>query len=79
MAELTELERLEKKVVDTQAAWDVAYAAADAAWDTFDTWDAWYDAWHDACDAEVDAAWVALKARDELEDYLKEQDNEPAI
>ena len=68
------LERLEKKVADTKAAYVTAYAAADAAWDTFDTWDAWYDAWHDACDAEVDAAWVALKARDELEDYLKEQD-----
>ena len=76
---MTELERLKKKVADTKAADAAAYAAADAAWDawdTWDTWDAWHDAWHDACDAEVDAAWVALKARDELNEYLKEQDNE---
>ena len=56
-------EQLEKAVVDADAAWD------DAAWDAADAWD--YTA-----DAE-DAAWDAwVKAKQELEDYLKEQDNE---
>ena len=67
---MTELEIKQKAVVDTKDAYQAAYAAADAAWDA---WGA-VDAWHNACDAEVDAALVALKARDELEDYLKEQD-----
>ena len=56
-------ERLEKAVVDTEAAWDAAYDAWDAA-----------DAWDDITDAE-DAAWVALvKAKKKLAEYLKEQD-----
>ena len=63
MSKLTKQERLEKAVVDTEAAWDAAYDAWDAA-----------DAWDDITDAE-DAAWVALvKAKQELFKYLKEKD-----
>ena len=63
---MTELERLQKAVVDTEAAWDAAYDAAYAA-DAVGPWD-------DAEDAE-DAAWVALvKAKQELFKYLKEKD-----
>ncbi len=66
---MAKLEQLEKDVVDTKAAFDVAaYARADAAWGAADAWDA-------AEDAE-DAAWVALvKAKRDLFKYLKEQDN----
>ena len=60
---MTELERLEKAVVDTEAAFDVAEAAYSAA--------AWHaeDAWDNIADAED--AW--FKVRLELADYLKEQ------
>ena len=65
---MNELERLEKKVVDTKAAFYVAaYAASDAVWGTV---------WGTACDAE-DAAWDALvKAKLELANYLQEKDND---
>ena len=65
---MSKLEQLEKNVVGTKAAFDVAaYARADAAWGAADAWD-------DAEDAE-DAAWVAwVKAKQELFKYLKEQD-----
>ena len=57
---MTELERLKKKVADTKAA----YVAAYAAWVAFD----------------VDNAWVAAdawkQAKLELNEYLKEQDND---
>ena len=70
MTELSKRERLEKAVADTKAAFDVAaYAASDAVWGTADVWD-------DACDAE-DAAYAALvKAKRELNEYLKEQDDD---
>ena len=62
MSKLTKLETLQKAVVDTKAA----YAAAwDAAWDADD------DAWDAAADAY--APW--FKAKLELDEYLKEQDN----
>ena len=95
-AELTELERLEKAVVDTItttfAAEDAAYAAymtiKDTAWDA--AWiayaeDAAWDAFYTMSDpayafykgvSEAASAYEA-KARQELRDYLKEQqDNE---
>tara|TARA_B110000211_G_C13937598_1_gene490103 strand:- start:174 stop:359 length:186 start_codon:yes stop_codon:yes gene_type:complete len=60
MTELTELERLQKNVVDTAAA-DAADAAYDADWASRTDYD--------------DTAWAAYrKALQELEDYLKEQD-----
>ena len=61
---MSELERLQKNVVETKAAYEAAYAA----------WDAW-DSWYDAC-ADC-AAWRGAweKAELELSDYLKEQDN----
>ena len=56
-------EQLEKAVVDTKAACsaadDVYDAAYDDADDADDAWDAAYDAWD--------------KAKDELAEYLKEQ------
>ena len=58
---MAELERLQKNVVDTKAAFA-------AAWD--DAWDAADDDWDAAADDY--AAW--FKAKLELEDYLKEQD-----
>ena len=68
MIELTELEQLERAVLDTKAAFDVAVDANDAAWGTADAWDY-------AADAE-DVAWDAwVKAKQELRNYLKEQDN----
>ena len=54
---MNELERLQKNVVDTKAAYDVAYAAADAAWD------AAYDV-AKAAYAAVDAAWGSAAADD---------------
>ena len=65
MTKLTKREQLEKAVVDTKAAFDVAEAAYSAA--------AWHeaDAWDNSADAED--AW--FKVRLELADYLKEQDN----
>ena len=58
---MNELKQLEKKVVDTYAAWDATCAA----------WDSDYDS------AAADAAYVAwVKAKRELNEYLKEQDNE---
>ncbi len=65
MSKLTKLETLQKAVVDTEAALEAAaaaYAAADTAYG----------------DAHVDyiAAWSAFsKARLDLNNYLKEQDN----
>ena len=60
---MTKQERLEKNVVDTKAAYDVAFAAAVDAWG--------------AADATEDAAWDALvKAKLELAEYLKEQDDD---
>tara|TARA_R110000787_G_scaffold224230_2_gene332439 strand:- start:249 stop:455 length:207 start_codon:yes stop_codon:yes gene_type:complete len=66
----TELEQLEKNVVDAKAA----CSAADAAYDA-----AYYAAYDDADDAAADAAWDAAydtydKAKVELAEYLKEQD-----
>tara|TARA_R110000822_G_scaffold181346_1_gene321099 strand:- start:375 stop:581 length:207 start_codon:yes stop_codon:yes gene_type:complete len=64
MRELTKLETLEKAVADTYVASDAANHAADHAAD--------HAAYHAANHAS--AAFVAyIKARDELEDYLKEQ------
>jgi|TARA_R110001599_G_scaffold65339_3_gene184061 hypothetical protein len=56
---MTELETLEKAVVDTKAAYDAAWDAADDAWDAA---------------ADAYAPW--LKAKLDLNNYLKEQDNE---
>ena len=59
MSELTKLEQLEKNVVDTKAAYDVASAD--------------YAAW--GASSFLLPAWTAhRKALQELEDYLKEQD-----
>ena len=69
MSELTELERLKEKVVDTKAAYDAYDAAYDAAYAAYG---AAYGA-HDAATYAAYAAWV--KAKLELEDYLEEQDN----
>ena len=55
MSELTELERLEKNVVETKAAY--------AVYDTIS-------------DYSVSAYTSYARARKELKDYLKEQDNE---
>lgn len=75
---MTKLEQLEKAVVDTEAAADAVYA--------YDT----YDACKDAC-ARYDTYIVNLKgsapypanvaiayvkAKKELSEYLKEQDND---
>ena len=57
---MTKREQLEKNVVDTKAAFA-------AAWD--DAWDAADDAW----DAAVDAYEPWFKAKLELSNYLKEQ------
>tara|TARA_R110002096_G_scaffold664_6_gene3941 strand:+ start:37 stop:285 length:249 start_codon:yes stop_codon:yes gene_type:complete len=82
---MPELERLQKRVVDTEAAFDAviaaAYAAAnaaDAVWDAADAWDAAAYAAADAAYAIDKAAAYAAwsKAKRELEDYLKEQDYE---
>jgi hypothetical protein len=71
---MTELERLEKNVVDAKA--DAAYAAAYAAADAYD---AAYAA-DAAADAAYDAAYAAYtrwdETREALCNYLKEQDNE---
>ena len=64
---MTKLEQLEKKVVDTKDAYEAAFDAANAAWGA----DAAWDAAEDAEDAAADA-WV--KAKLELAEYLKEQD-----
>ena len=58
---MAELETLQKVVVDTAAAHDAAYKAWEDAWDT------------DAADASHVALVAWFQARDELEDYLKEQ------
>ena len=63
MSKLTKLETLQKAVVDIEAAFVAAFDAAADSWDD---------------DAEVAAyaaydAWV--KAKLELANYLKEQDN----
>ena len=75
---MTELERLEKKVVDTEAAFDDDKAAFDysfnkAAWDAAAE-DAAADAIYVICKAAAWDAWS--KAKRELTDYLKEQDND---
>ena len=58
MAELTELERLQKAVVDTAAD----YAA----------WDAAYDGWNPAYTAPYGAAYAAWsRAKQDLINYLK--------
>ena len=70
MSKLTELERLQKNVVETKAAYDAAGEAYDVAQG---------NAIHTRAAAEADDAAIAydawVKARLELEDYLKEQDN----
>ena len=67
MTDKTELERLEKAKAEAYAASDAADHAADHA--------AYHAADHAAFVAS--AAFVAyIKAMDELEDFLKEQDNE---
>ena len=79
---MTELKRLKKNVVDTEAAFDDDKAAFDysfnkAAWDAAtyaDAYDAAADAAYVIYKAATYAAWV--KAKLELEDYLKEQDDE---
>jgi len=75
-------EQLEKAVVDTKAACDAADAALDDAFASAvaDATDAVVDPAWEAVFAVVDAAWDAAfdawdKARDELAEYLKEQDN----
>tara|TARA_B110000503_G_scaffold133428_1_gene210894 strand:- start:2312 stop:2731 length:420 start_codon:yes stop_codon:yes gene_type:complete len=79
------LEQLEKRVADTKAACNAADAAYDAAYyaygAAYDAWDAYAaDAAYDAfsvADAAWDAAYDAWdKAKDELAEYLKEQDND---
>ena len=74
---MTELERLQKAVVDTNAAYYVAGGALDAAY-----YVAGGVGWADAeaayyvADAALDAAEDAkARARLKLEDYLKEQAN----
>ena len=68
MTKLTKLETLQKNVVDTKAAYDAAFDVA------YDSADAAYDA---AFDVAVAAAYAALvKAKRELNEYLKEQDND---
>ena len=64
MTDKTELERLEKNVVETEAAKDAAYKAWKDAWDT------------DAADASHVALVAWFQARDVLNEYLKEQDND---
>ena len=66
---MTKQEQLEKKVADTKAAADAAYAAYVTAYD-----DEAAAAYGD--DDYVDAADAYLKAMDELENYIKEQVNE---
>ena len=63
MAELTELEQLEKAVVDIEAAFEAAFDATD-----------WAD---DDIEVAAYAAWC--KAKLELKYYLKGQDNENKI
>ena len=58
------LEQLKKAVVDTEAAKDAAYKAWKDAWDT------------DAADASHVALVAWFQARDVLNEYLKEQDND---
>ena len=66
---MSKLEQLEKNVVDTEAAFEAAVDANDAAWGAADAWDY-------AADAE-DAAWDAwVKAKLELANYLKEHGDE---
>jgi hypothetical protein len=63
--ERKKLEQLKKAVVDTKAAY-AAWGATDAAWGATDAWDA---------AAALAAAWDAwVKAKLELDEYLKEQD-----
>ena len=63
---MSKLERLQKRVVDTEAAKDAAVDAYAAAADY--TGSAYVD---------YIAAWTTYrKALQELEDYLKEQDND---
>ena len=57
---MSELERLQKEVVNAFNAYAAAYATAAAA--------------HSAAYAGAYAVWV--KAKRELSDYLEEQDNE---
>ena len=68
---MTELERLQQKVVDAKAAYDAAVEAYDVAQDNaIYTWAA-----DEADDAAI--AYDAYdKARQALSNYLKEQDNE---
>ena len=75
---MTELKRLKKNVVDTEAAFDDDKAAFDysfnkAAWDAAAE-DAAADAIYAIYKAATYAAWS--KAKRELEDYLEEQDDE---
>ena len=76
---MTELERLEKEVVDTDAADYAAYAVAEAAVAEAaadaDSLILWIDSQLAADNAgRAYAAWV--KARLELNNYLKEQDDD---
>ena len=77
MTELTKLETLEKAVVDTAADYAARVATADmlnAAVPYADGIES--DAAY-AAHCAADTAYVALsRARKELKDYLKEQDNE---
>ena len=63
MTEMTELECLQKNVVETKAAYDAAVEAWKDAWDT------------DAADASHVALVAWFQARDVLSEYLKEQYN----
>ena len=67
MPELTKLEQLEKDVLDTKAAFDDEKAAYDYSFnEAFDTAYAIYN----------DATYTAWsKAKRDLSNYLKEQDN----
>ena len=71
MTELTKLETLEKNVVDTKAAFDDDKAAFDYSFNKAAE-DAAADAAYVIYKAATYAAWV--KAKLELEDYLKEQE-----
>ena len=91
---MAELEQLEQKVVDTEAAYvdaEAAYSAAYAAWDAYVAADnkgalagAYAAFLHADTKAALAAAYVSfvdseaayIKARAELKECLKEQDND---
>ena len=82
---MNKLERLEKKVLDAAAAYvataaaaTAEAAAATAAWDAASAAyaEAAYAAWDAASAAYAEAAYAKaayVKARDELKEYIKEQ------